>query len=154
MPAVRRPDRRNHVDSLVPVSGGDDVAKNEKTEFCKSLDWKFDVMWLDLTGMYRLDDDRVARIELATRGTCGKYEGFMVTVLNKREGRVDEKFFAFDDYLSSKMSDRSDQRGDYPRGDNPCFHVISSCGWGWYIAEPKSTVRFTVAVDLYLDMFR
>lgn len=127
----------------------------DKAKFCRSLDWGFDVTWLDKTGMHRLDDERLAKVELSVRGTSDQYEGFMVTVLNKREGKVDQKFFRFDDYLSPALDDRQDAREDYPLRGNMCFKVHgANCGWDWYIAVPMETLPFTMAVDQYLDMFR
>jgi hypothetical protein len=128
--------------------------KGTKDGFCRSLGWGIDIRWFDLAGLHRLDGERSAKVELATRGTSGQYEGFLVTVLNKREGKVDSKFFAFDDYLGRSLKSRTDGREDYPLGDNVCFHVSSHCGWCWYIAEPKSARPFTEAVEAYLEAFR
>jgi hypothetical protein len=126
-----------------------------KSGFCKSLDWNLPFSWFDLVGIHVLDQDRRARIELATYGTSDHYPGFRVTILNKREGKVDEKFFQFDDYLDRSLAARTDGRDNYPtRGLGRCYEVIGHCGWDWYIATPKDTQRFCGAVEAYIEAFR
>lgn len=125
---------------------------NDKTKFCASLPWEEDITWLDLTGIIVMDEDRRAKVELSTRGVCGEYPGFLVTVLSKRTGTIDSKFFRFDDYLDRK-ADRADGRKDYPLGKNTCFHVVSHCGWDWYIAKPRDARPFTEAVESYVGAF-
>lgn len=124
-----------------------------KTDFCKSLPWTREILWTGLTGFTKIDEDRLAKIELADRSVRGEYNGFRVTILNKREGKVDETFFAFDDYLAKDLNKRLDDRRDYPLQDNPCFKVVAHCGWHWYIAKPRSAKPFTEAVEGYIQMF-
>lgn len=130
---------------------------NPKTEFCKSLEWKIKIQWLDKTGIYKYKDGRVARIELAELGVSGDYPGFLVTILNPREGKVDAKFFLFDDYIDRR--NRKDDRwldgpNQYPHSDkSACYKVIASCGWKWYIAEPWYTRGFCDAVEAYVKAF-
>lgn len=127
----------------------------DKARFCDSLEWEMPIEWLDLVGLHKLDDGRLARIELETRGTSGNYPGFLVTVINKREGVVDSKYFRFDDYLPRDMDERQDNRHDYPiAADNLCFHVVAGCGFHWYIAVPLHTRPFCRAIEGYLEMFR
>jgi hypothetical protein len=129
--------------------------RGTKDEFCKSLDWEIPIKWFDRTGLHKLDADRTAKIELATRGTQDHYPGFMVVILNKREGEVDRKFFKFDDYLDRDLSARTDGREDYPHSPrNRCYEVTSYCGWEFYIAKPKSTRAFCAAVEAYVESFR
>ena len=128
--------------------------RGTKAGFCESLEWGIPIEWFDLTGMHRLDEDRRVKVQLRTRGHADHYPGFMVTVLNKREGEIDRKFFKFDDYLDRDA--RTDaRRNDYP-GNRTClcFHVASSCGWEFYIAKPASTRPFCEAVEAYVGMFR
>lgn len=126
----------------------------DKAAFCRSLDWDVEIEWFDKVGLHRLDGDRVARIELATRGTHEQFPGFLVTVLNKREGKVDSKYFRFDDYMSGKLEDREDARKDHPYGGNMCYYVSGGCGYDWYIARPLETRPFCAAIEAYLEMFR
>lgn len=126
----------------------------DKAAFCSSLDWGIEVRWFDKTGIHQLGDGRLARIELETRGTCGHFPGFLVTVLSKQEGKVDAKYFRFDDYMSRELRDREDARDDYPVGGNLCYEVIAHCGYDWYIARPLETRPFCGAIEAYLEAFR
>ncbi len=121
--------------------------KGTKTGFCSSLEWKLKLQWLDKTGIHKLKDGRVVRIELETSGTYETYTGFLVTVMNPKEGKVDQKFFAFSDYLTERSDDRQkDQPGSH-------FQVIAHTGWRWYIAVPKTTRPFCEAVEAYIKVF-
>lgn len=124
-----------------------------KTDFCKSLEWRREITWTGLTGLTKLDDERLAKIELATRSRGGEYPGFLVTILNKTEGKVDSTYFRFDDHLDGTLESRTDGRKDYPMGKNKTYHVASSCGWDWYIATPKSTRLFCEAIEGYIGAF-
>lgn len=128
------------------------MEKGSKTAFCKSLDWQIKIEWLDKTGFYKLKDGRVARIEPETHGTSGEYPGFLVTILNPKEGKVDSKFFLFDDYLD-RANRKDTGKNPYPIGKNTCYHVIAHTGWNWYIAEPKTTRPFCAAVEAYVEVF-
>jgi len=121
-----------------------------KEAFCRSFDWDIDIKWMDLSGYVRIDDDRRARIQLATHGTMGEYRAFIVSIISKRKGKIEAKSFLFDDYLS----DRSDNRSDYPLGKNPCFMVIDHIGWRWYIAVPKTTRPLCQEIEKYIEIFR
>ena len=129
--------------------------KGTKDGFCRSLEWEIPIRWFDLTGIHDLDEDRRAKVELTIRGTRDQYLGFLVTILNKREGEVDRKFFHFDDYLDRSMSARTDGREDYPHNrDCRCYEVAANCGWKFYIAEPRTTRPFCEAVEAYVESFR
>lgn len=122
---------------------------NPKTTFCQSFPWTIAIQWFDLTGMYKYGDgERVARIELDTNGTMGHYEGFLVTVFNKREGKIDSKFFRFNDYLDGTQ--RADNRPDCASN----FMVIGHTGWSWFIAVPKDTKPVVRAIEQYLKVFQ
>jgi hypothetical protein len=130
-----------------------------KTECCQSFEWNSnshsdEIRWFDSTGYYQFRDDiRIARIELAKNGTAGQYEGFMVTILNKTTGIIDQKMFLFDDYLSRSPSERKDSRPDYPSHEGMICFKIFDCDWKWYIAEPVSTRPFCSAIFDYLEAF-
>ncbi len=127
---------------------------NDKASFCRSFEWIYgsDITWLDKTGIERLPDGRVVRYELETHGCQGTYVGFLVTILNPREGKIDSKMFLFDDYMNIR-SNRSDDRLKGPHAYHDGFVVISNLGWRWYIAEPKTTRPFCEAVRAYVEAF-
>lgn len=123
-----------------------------KEQFLQSFGWPFLVVSLDSTGYHPFDDGtgRLARIDFATRGTAGQMEGLRVTILDSLCGTIDSKLFAFDDYLS----ERADDRRDYPLGGNPTFAVVTHIAWDWYIARPATTAPLTEAVARYVELFR
>jgi len=125
-----------------------------KTAFCSSLDWHIPIRWFDKSGIHQLGDGFLARIELETSGMSGHFQGFLVTILNKREGKIDSKYFRFDDYMSSKLEDREDNRDNYPTNKNLCYEVNASCGFDWYIARPAETRSFCGAIEAFLEAFQ
>jgi hypothetical protein len=121
--------------------------KGTAAGFCQSFTWGLKpIQWLDKSGFYTLPGERVVRIELESEGISGHYAGFLVTILHRQTGKIDAKFFAFNDYLR----ERSDNRADLP---NQRFEVISHTGWGWYIAVPKDTRPFCAAIEAYIQVF-
>lgn len=125
-----------------------------KKAFCESLEWKREIVWSGRTGMTRLDEDRVAKIVLCTLGTHQHYPGFRVTILNKREGVVDQTYFRFDEHLDKSLESRTDGREGFPGSPkNLTFQVISHCGWHFHVAKPKTTRPFCEAVERHIDMF-
>lgn len=125
-----------------------------KQTFCESLEWSREIVWSGLTGMTRIDGDRLAKIELATAGVHESYPGVRVTILNKREGMVDQTYFLFDEHLDRTAEGRMDGRWDFPKSPkNLTFQVIAHCGWGFYLAKPKTTRPFCEAVERHIEMF-
>ena len=102
----------------------------------------------------RLDDDRRVRLTLTEPASVGgEFVGFRARVLSKRTGTIDERRFDFDQYLDHR--DRTDGREkDYPLSGGETFVVIPHCGWGWYIARPRSTEPFVRAVADWIALFR
>lgn len=126
------------------------------TQFCQSFDWILPFVWNGKTGFFRYADGAIAKLELAEGHISGVHVGFRITILNKREGKVDTTLFKFDDHFDPSLEARSDGRRDYPDPQNSsCFTVSGSTrfGWDWYIAKPKSTVAFRDAVESYIKMF-
>jgi len=119
-------------------------------EFIQSLPWTLEpIIWQGKSGVWKLDDERIATIKLNTSGTHGHYTGVAVDITSKLTGKIKEKWFNFDEYLD--RNDRTDNRtADYPHGNNSCYCVIDHCGWQWYIAIPKHPERFTKAVELWI----
>jgi hypothetical protein len=125
-----------------------------KQTFCEKLEWSREIVWSGLTGMTRIDGDRLAKIELAaTASLRTDYPGFRVTILNKREGEVDSTYFRFDEHLDCTLTGRTDGREDYPIPQNRTFQVIAHCGWDFYIAKPRTTRPFCEAVERHIEMF-
>lgn len=124
-----------------------------KEEFCRSFEWHIDIKWFDLVGYTPVDANRRAKIVLSDRGYADHLDKLIVSILDKNEGEIDAKTFAFDDYLSRE--NRIDGRGDYPLGNNTCF-----CAWAnrdrfeWYIAVPKTTRPLCEEIEKYIDIFR
>jgi len=118
-------------------------------EFIQSLPWTLEpILWQGKSGVWKLDDTRIATIKLDTHGTHDHYLGVTVEITSKTHGEIKRKWFGFDEYL--KQSDRKDTRSDYPHGSNSCFCVLGYCGWQWYIAIPSKPQDFTKAVELWI----
>jgi hypothetical protein len=109
------------------------IRAGTKQKFASQLTLKkFETRWFDLTGLARIDDKRIAKLEIHDRGHSDHYGAIDVTILNRVTGTLDVKTFRFDDYLSFDMKDRSDTRTDYNGG------FYADRGLDWYIARPKS----------------
>jgi hypothetical protein len=93
------------------------------------------ILWFDRTGTFELKNNIVVEIELKTRGYADHYVGYEVRLIHKTNGQLTSHFFKFDDYLSSKMDDRIDDRKDYPLGGNLCYYATAEAQW--YIAIPE-----------------
>lgn len=93
------------------------------------------ILWFAKKGTFELENNIVVEIELMTRGHADHYVGYMVRLIHKVNGKLTEHFFRFDDYMSSAMEDRADNRDDYPLGNNICYYVNSEARW--YIAIPE-----------------
>lgn len=126
----------------------------EKARFMKALEWDIAIEWFDRTGYHVIDERKRAKIELITTGTSQHFTSVRVQILDKEDGKIDEKVFKFDDYLENSKSMRKDGRDDYPLGGNICFEVITYVGWHWYIAEPKTTRPFCKAIEDWTKVFR
>lgn len=127
--------------------------KTTKSQFCESFPWPMRIHWMDLTGVTKLDNDRMVRIDLVCGAVAQTYIGFRVQILHKRTGLIDQKVFAFDDYLSAAHGDRTDGRTDWGGPGRATFSVVSHVAWDWYIAKPKSTDALTNAIWAYVDIF-
>ena len=117
-----------------------------KAAFCRSLDWRIDIRWCDLTGIHEIDEDRRAVITLMSSTVHDHFDGFGVEIVSKQSGKITSKFLRFNDYLSARVDSRKDYSG---------FCVISHTGWGWYIAEPAAKARpFCEAIETYIAAWR
>lgn len=103
----------------------------------------------------KISGDRLVKISLSENNgeTCptrGHYVSLKVEVVNTKTGPVDSSLFLFDNFLRVRKDDRKDYPG---RCGGRAFQVISSCGWKWYIAEPKSVEPLVHAVNEYVGFF-
>ena len=60
-----------------------------------------------------LSGERRAKVEFVTCGVADNYEALRVTVLNAREGKIDELLLRFKDYFAPKKVGTSDSRVPY-----------------------------------------
>ena len=106
-------------------------------EFCDSLNWGIGVDWLDFTGIHQLDDNRVVKLELQSRGgLINNYTGFFVTLVHKMTGVIDTKYFGFSDYLPQGRNHRTDTCND----ESVWFSVTYTQKlWQWHNYIPRST---------------
>lgn len=103
------------------------------TEFFKS---NKEIKTFDQKSIYVLNNDTIAKFILSDRGYKDHFTGYMVTIINKKHGIVDETFFSFEEYFTN--TDRVDKRID----DQPNQQIY---GWAdqsakkveWYIAIPS-----------------
>lgn len=126
-------------------------------QFNKTFPWKSKISWLDNTGVIKLEGNRIVKISLQTHGHSGRYEKFVVTVLDKNDGQIDVKGFLFSDYLDT--SKRKDNRNDYNPNNQGGYHVWfnsnsqSQC-FEWYIAEPSDVTPLVEAIEDYIELFK
>lgn len=126
---------------------------HEQTQFCRlAFPWNIEIEWQGKVGFHRIDDERVARIELSEgygTPTVGHYVGMTVTIQSVKTGKIAGEYFSFNVFLSDVA--RIDTRRDMP-GKN--YLLIDYCGWHWYIHVPATTAPFVEAVESYIDQFR
>jgi hypothetical protein len=89
--------------------------------------------WFDRKGLCILPNKLRVTIEIVTRGIMDRFEGYLVHIVSPTASQLDSKFFAFNDYLETRIDDRRDD----PQVKNQKFEIIKHCGICWYIAEPE-----------------
>lgn len=117
-----------------------------KAQFVRSLPWTAEKWtWFDSTGICKMPQDRVARLELVERGISQHFPGFELTILSKHSGEIDQKFFLFDAYLTERMDGRE-------REYETRFEVISHVAWDWYICRPtkRQLAEYVGAIERYI----
>jgi hypothetical protein len=80
--------------------------------------------------MIQMTNDRLAKITFETGGTHGEYCRFVVKIINKQNGLIDDASFKCNDYL--KLKPKSHPNENESNG----FKVIEHGGWTWYINQP------------------
>ena len=94
----------------------------------------------------RLGEQNRAKLQFVTRGIADQYEGLKMTVLNRREGEIDNTLLRFSELFEC----RGMERGFHP----------SICDYGrgpqWNLYKPTQTdyAALREAVNDYLEVFR
>jgi hypothetical protein len=99
----------------------------------------------------RLNEDVRVKIKFATGGISSQYDRLKVTLLNRREGEIDNLFLRFQDIWGIKQTGNPNFR----EGVSP--HIWDDKGKvGWYVYQPTKTDyrQLSEAVNSYLDVFQ
>lgn len=110
------------------------MATKSAQNFCESLPWDIKLQWFDRSGIYLMDADRRVKITLSERGHMQHYVGFNVQLISKTSGKIDEKFFNFNEYLPGTTG------------------LVSYIAWDWN-AVPKHPEKFTKAIEAYIKLW-
>lgn len=99
----------------------------------------------------RLSDDLRVKLQFATLGTSGKYEGIKATILNRREGTVDQAVFRFSDVLGVKQVSNP----NFPKGIIPYAWTYDG-KTEWYVYHPSQAdyKQLGGAVEEYCSVFQ
>ena len=119
-----------------------------KQQFVKDLLKGTDFNVINSVGMIKLPNNRVAKLEIRTSGTSGRYDQLKLSVINKEDGVVDTCFFKFSEHLEADKK-VSHQNATY-KSEN--LKVVEHCGWEWYIDRPtkESIAKLKIAINDYL----
>lgn len=109
-----------------------------------------DTKFIGRTCYGKVNDNLNARIEFVTCGTHGKYEALKATLINKKEGVIDQSLIKLNDFIGPN------------RGSNEAFKAGTPYLWTyngeteWYGYNPtkKDYNQIIGMVRDYLDMFR
>ena len=102
------------------------------------------IKWFDREGLFVMDNDRVVRITLDDVGTKNDYNGYMVEIINNKQGTIVKKFFRFKEHLEFVHRDTSKY-----------FHVwLSNDKLDWYISRPKETKPMCDTMFDWIDTFK
>ena len=100
--------------------------------------------FLGKKAVQRMQNGNMAEVTLKTGGTCGKYEGLLLTIVNPNDGTVTTNFFSFEEYLGAKAN-RTHQNASHVRR----MHVWADNGeYDWYIVRPTDV---TPIIDAILE---
>jgi hypothetical protein len=117
-------------------------------EFNERFFTKYDnIRWFEKKGILKINDDVNASIELAITNVWGEYPGYLVTIANKKEGKIDSHYFDFNSYLKTRVDDKQDLHSG--------FSIISHCGWDWYIAIPEMSevLEMSACIMDYINLW-
>lgn len=94
-----------------------------------------DIKWYSRKGIFSLNHETNATIELVSNGVHKTYKGYLVSIIHKENGKIDSEYFDFDAYLS--QGNRIDQRLDFTGGFSIVEHTCERDGRpNWYIVIP------------------
>ena len=126
--------------------------KNDKnttmSDFVRQFDIAPHIKWSDSVGYIEMSGRRLAKVVLDTYGVQFHYVRFVVTILSKDTGKIDEKSFFFNDHL--KIDKQATGRTDMLDHGLQC---ISTCGYHWYINLPETVEPICNAIKEYVGMF-
>lgn len=107
------------------------------------------IVWFDKEGFLELDKSRVVKFEISTRTTHNQYEGYVVTIIDKKHGKVAQKYFHFNDYIEF-IKRNDDGRANYA--------YVSYCDrnndFSWYVDKPKDTNPMVNTIFNWIELFR
>jgi len=109
------------------------------------------VQWFDKVGLYRLSTENTAKIILSTRERDGNYVGYKVTIINRRNGVIEGKFFNINHYVTpdvkvNKKNNKLKQHTEYY-----IQMVRNSIAFN---VEPEDTEPLREAIFKYIAFFR
>lgn len=110
-----------------------------------------DIRFVGRTCFGRLGDHNRARIEFVTNGIAKKYEGLAITVLDRREGKLDRLTLLFSDLWGRKRVDSPYLK----EGVTPHLWEDGRAV-DWYAYQPTAADRQMLleAVNNYLELFQ
>jgi hypothetical protein len=101
------------------------------------------IKWYDKEGLFVMDNERVVRITIDDVGTKDNYNGYMVEIINNKQGTIVKKFFRFKEHLEFTHRDTSKH-----------FHVwFNNDNFDWYISTPKETKSMCDRMFDWIDTF-
>lgn len=110
-----------------------------------------DASYVGRSCFVRLDPDLRAKLTFITMGLASHYEALKMTVLNRKEGEVDNAILRFSDLLGKKQTANPNfQNGILP-------HIWDDHGKPmWYVYQPqqKDYQLLAESVDEYLQVFQ
>ena len=98
------------------------------------------IRWFDKVGLFRVADRGTAKIILSTRLKDGRFLGHKLTIITKRSGVIDGKFFNFNDYLEPKIA------------KNEYFLILKDGLYEWS-TKPVSVKAYRRAIFDYIAYF-
>ena len=105
------------------------------------------IKWFDKQGLFVMSDNRVVTITLDDVGTRNYFNGYLVEIINNRNGGIVKKFFRFQDHLT--MVHREDT--------SKYYHIWLSennTKLEWYISKPKDTKEMCDVIFEWIDTFQ